>query len=158
MGSRDSGNTAVAVRCRTPKCWTVYVSLRISIFDNVLVTARPLARGLPLKAGDIKRQKRDVASLTGGYVTDRRQILGKIPRYALRAGIEIAPRMLQAPTLVRRGEHITIIAASVGLEVRTAGEALADGTQGELMRVRNLLTKRIIQGVVSAAGVVSVRM
>lgn len=157
-GSRLSGNTTVGVRCRKPKPWTVYVPLRISLFKKVVVTTRPVSRGLPLKRDDLMLQNRDLANLTRDYLTDPKLAVGMVARRPLSMGSVLSPDMLQAPRLIRRGEQITIIAKSAGLEVRMAGEALADGARGEIIRVRNLLTKKVIQAVVTETGIVKVRM
>mgnify|MGYP003501331045 FL=1 len=66
--------------------------------------------------------------------------------------------LLDLPPLVKRGQTVTILSATQGLEVRATGEALADGTSGETIRVRNLLTRKVIQATVQDAGLVRVSM
>ena len=52
---------------------------------------------------------------------------------------------------------MTILSEAGGIQVRMNGEALADGTQGKVVRVRNASSKRIVEGEVIAKGMVKVR-
>jgi flagella basal body P-ring formation protein FlgA len=79
-----------------------------------------------------------------------------LPRRALPQGAVLRAAMLEAAPLVRRGQQVTIQAEITGLSVKSAGEALADGSQGELVRVRNLLTNKVITAIVMAPGEVRV--
>lgn len=153
-GAKLSGNTTVGVRCQSSKPWTVYIPVRIRIYGQVVVTSRPVAKGATLQEADIRLETRDMAALTVTPLTDRNQALGKLTRRPLETGTVIAANELQAVRLVRRGEKVTILASSGGLEVRANGEALVDGVKGDQIRVRNTLTNIVIQATVTGPGVV----
>jgi len=57
---------------------------------------------------------------------------------------------------VKRGEPVALVAGGGGFEVRMAGRALADAGTGEVVRVENLSSRRILSGVVAAPGEVRV--
>jgi flagellar basal body P-ring formation protein FlgA len=157
-GARDVGNTTVGVRCTGAKPWTLYVPALIRIYDAVLVTARPIPRGATLTPHDIRLESRDVAHLREGVLVDPEQAVGQVTRRPLEMGEVLSPAAVKPARLVHRGEKVTILAQGNRLEVRATGEALADGAAGEPIRVRNLLTKKIIHGVVAGSGLVQVRM
>jgi len=157
-GSRPVGATTVGVRCPGSSSWSIYVPVRVQIFANILVAARPLARGVPLTETDVTVSRQDLAAVAGNALTDPTQAIGKRLRYPVATGAALNASLLDLPPLVKRGQAVTIISAGQGLEVRATGEALADGTTGETIRVRNLLTKKIIQGTVLEAGLVKVSM
>lgn len=157
-GSRPVGATTVGVRCPGSSPWSLYIPVRVQIFADIVVAARALARGVPLTASDITLSRQDLATIPGSALTDTTQVVGKRLRYPVATGAALNAGLLDLPPLVKRGQTVTILSAGQGLEVRTAGEALTDGTSGETIRVRNLLTRKIIQATVQDVGLVRVAM
>jgi flagella basal body P-ring formation protein FlgA len=157
-GSGRVGLVTVGVRCPGPKPWQVFTTLRVQHFAAALVAARPLARGETLQPGDVVASRQDVAMLAGGYVSDPADIIGKRTKRTLAAGQVLALNALESPPVVRRGRAVTIVARSGGLEVRMAGEALADAAAGEPVNVRSLANRRVLQATAIAADTVQVAM
>ena len=149
---RLMGNVTVGIRCKHPKPWTLYVSAKVRIVSDVVVTSQPLSRGAKLERGNLRLARQDLATLRSGYITHLQEAVGKILKQPLSAGTPLAPHHIQTPKLVRRGEQVVIHAYGSGVKVSSSGTALTDGTAGERIRVCNLTTKRIIEGTVEAAG------
>lgn len=150
------GATTVGVRCEGVKPWKLFVRARVEKLDLVLVSRRPLSRGMKLAADDLKQVEYDVARISGGYVTDGSRVVGKLLKRSVTGGTVISPNMLESPKVVQRGEKVAIMATAKGLSVKMYGRALEDGAEGELIRVRNNSSRREIDAVVVASGVVSV--
>jgi flagella basal body P-ring formation protein FlgA len=157
-GSRELGPVTVSVRCPGPKPWTVYVPVRVQQFIEVLVAARPLARGEEIRAQDVSLVRQEVSMVSGGYLTDPAELAGKRLKRPLAPGALLSPQALESPPVVRRGQSVTILARNNGFEVRMAGEALNDAAPGEPVRVRNLHTKKVVEGTVLRTGTVQVAL
>jgi flagella basal body P-ring formation protein FlgA len=71
----------------------------------------------------------------------------------MRAGELVRTRMLAATLLVRR-DAVAILVRSGPVEVRNAGEALEAGREGQVLRVRNSATGRVIRARVLGEGMV----
>ncbi len=155
-GSRTLGNTTVGVRCRAPRPWTIYVPARVSIYRKVLVAARPLPRGTRLSAADVRMTRKDVDNLAYGYLSDPTAVQGKLLRRLVPAGMALDPEMLESPPLVKRGQQVVLLAEIGGLQVRMTGLALATGAAGDSIKVRNLSSRRVVEGVIVRTGVVRV--
>lgn len=155
-GSHSVGNTTVGVRCPAPRSWTIYVPARVSVYRKVLVAARPLPAGTRMSGADVRVARRDVESLSYGYLTATKDVTGKLLRRLVPAGMAITPEMLQSPPLIRRGQKVILLAETAGLQVRMTGLALATGAAGDPIKVRNLSSHRIVEGVVVRPGVVRV--
>ena len=54
--------------------------------------------------------------------------------------------LLAADVLVRRGQRVTLVAMAGGIEVRAAGEAVADAGPDGRVRVLNLSSRRVVEG------------
>jgi flagella basal body P-ring formation protein FlgA len=157
-GGRSLGNISVGVRCEGAKPWSLYVQASVEAMAPVVVTARPLGRGEVLTQADLATEETDLARLTGGYLIETREAVGLTLKRSVRAGQVLTPGLLQARLVVRRGERVVILAEAAGLEVRMEGEALEDGAEGQLIRVRNRGSKREVEAAVVAPGIVRVRM
>jgi len=157
-GSSTYGNTTVGVRCPGAKPWSVYVPVKIKVSTAVVVAARPLMRGAQLSVADLTTATLDAGSLPPDYLTDPQQAVGQQLKRPLLSGMAVAAGMLDTPRMVRRDERVTILAEEGGLEVRMAGLALEDGALGQPIKVRNLVSKRIVGGVIAAPGIVKVQM
>ena len=157
-GGRTLGNTTVSVRCPDTGGWNIYVSARIDVFGSVLAARQPLTRGSEVREQDLELVERNLGNLPYGYYSDPADISGMMAKRTINATTVITPQMLQAPRLVRRGERVTLVAETGGLQVRMAGQAMSDGTSGDLVRVRAQGSQRIVDGIVISPGVIKVTL
>ncbi len=157
-GNARAGNVTVGVRCQAPNPWSLFVPVRIKLNTQVVVLTRPVPIGSTLTEEDIGLAERDTGSLVSGYFTDPAQVLGKQLKQPLGIGHALNKLAISAPKLVRRGERVVLLAVSAGLEVRMDGKLMMDGAEGDYVRVRNLSSKRIVEGIVTRNGAIKVRM
>lgn len=152
-GVRPLGAVAVGVRCTAPG-WSLFVPARISVSRPVVVLAASRPRGAMLSAADLALEPRDLSTLPGGYLTDVDELVGMTLRRPVQARTVLLPGHAAAPELVRRGERVTLRASGSAIAVQVEGEALAGGALGERVRVRNLATRRVVEGTVGGEGLV----
>lgn len=156
--NRIGGKLIVGVRCTKPKPWLVYIPAEVAIFENILVASKPLQRGHILDQTDISWARVRTSNSHTVYFTEPNRIIGKVLVRPIKAGNILAAHILQAPRLIHRGQQVTLLVDMSGLQVRMKGHALSDGAAGDLVRVRNAKTKRIVEGIVKKAGVVQLAM
>lgn len=132
--------------------------MRITRHVEVLVAARPIPRGIALTPNLIRRARRDPADLVQAWYTQPKQLLGLETRRAISAGEVFSPQLLASPRLIRRGQELILFAASGAMTVTMKGEALEDGAKGDMIRVRNLSSNRIVEGRVVGADRVRVSL
>ena len=157
-GTKLQGKISIGIKCPGPKPWTVYVPAYIKVFQDVIASAHTLTKGSRVSANEIITVRKEVAELTRGYFTNPDDVIGKILTRPINAGQVFSPRRLKAPLLVKRGDEVTIVAASGPLEVRVKGKALEDAAKGEQLSVRNIRSKRVIQAVATDEGMVKINM
>lgn len=145
-GQPSVGRLTVGVRCPGPKPWRLYVPVQITRHIEVLVAAHPLPRGVVLTQDAIRHERHNVADLSRAWYTDPKQLLGLETRQAIRAGEVFAPQLLISPRLIHRGQELILFASSETMTVTMKGEALEDGAEGDVVRVRNLSSDRIVEG------------
>jgi len=155
-GAKPDGNTTVNVRCEEPVRWSVFVPARVERYDAVIVVVRPLGRDQVIQSEDVRLERRKLSELAGGYVTDPESVIGWQAKRALVPGQVINGSLIKPRLLIRRGETVTLISQTSGVRVSALGEALEDGIAGQRIRVRNRSSKRVVDGIVEAPGIVRV--
>ena len=152
------GRVTVRVRCDSSAPWTVFVPAQVKLFREVVVMVRPLKRESVVGEGDVALRERDVGTLNQGFLSDLDQALGmKLLRPAVLDQV-LTPQHLEQAEVIRKGDHVVIIARSGSLSVRMPGEALSKGGLSEQIRVRNLNSKRVVKARVTGPGQVEVAM
>ena len=63
---------------------------------------------------------------------------------------------IASPALISKGAHITLVYKTNNLVIRTLGEAMDSGAKGDVIRVKNIASKSIIQGTVEAGNYVRI--
>lgn len=157
IGGRIVGSGTIGVRCLGSAGWTIYTPVWVSVQAPVLVVTRQVARGTILKATDIRVETRDLGRLTSGYITLAADAIGKRLARSLGPGSVLRPASLRKPMLVKRGNRVTLLLRSPGMELRATGKALADGAIGDTVAVRNPKSGKRVEGIVSAPGIITIR-
>lgn len=156
-GSRLPGNTTVGVRCDGAAPWTIYVPAAASVSAEVVVLKRSVPRGTAITAADVGVVLRELNSPEAA-IRDPAEVIGKLARRPLAADAIVTAAMLTAPLLVRRGQQVVIVANVPGIDVRMQGVALGAGAAGDRIRVRNLVSQRVVEATVIEAGVAQVTL
>jgi flagella basal body P-ring formation protein FlgA len=88
-----------------------------------------------------------------GSVAD---LAGRLTRRPVPAGTALPADAMTVALLIHRGQNVTLAAVSNGIEVRAPGLALADAPAHGRVRVRNLNSLKIVEGVADTDGVVRI--
>lgn len=145
----------VRVGCVTP-AWTLNVPVDLRRMHEVLVLKRAVARGEAIMAADVDVQKRVLPGLASPFVASVADLKDRVTRRPVPAGTALAADALTAALLIHRGQSVTLAAMSAGIEVRAPGLALSDATAQGRVRVQNLNSLKIVEGVADTGGVVRV--
>ena len=132
----------------------VKMSGDLQLFGTVVSTTKRLNRNDIITSDDILAKRQDVSLLDGGLIGDPKQAVGQKLKTSLPAGAILYAQTVDAPTLVKRGERVTILAKSRAIEITAPGEARNSGALGEIVRVKNLTSRREIQARVMGVGIV----
>lgn len=133
--------------------WRYELLVRGTVTAQVAVTSVPVAANTPLQAGDVTLARRDVTMIADS-IAALPDAVGLSSRRSLRAGEVLRQGQLAAPTLVKRGSAVSIVARKEQVEVSMAGEAVDAGAHGDVIRVRNAASGTVIRARVVDAGVV----
>ena len=123
-----------------------FTGTAIETVDAAVLT-RDVERNEVLKSSDVIAQRRPRAEV-GGDAATRHLAVGMQMRKQLRAGQALRASDLAKPDLVQRDDNVTLIYESPGLYLTIRGKAVESGTEGDVVSVLNLQSKRTVSGVV----------
>ena len=122
---------------------------------NAVTVDHPVERSEILKASDLKLERRPKSE--GQAVTDIGAVVGLAARHQLRPGQPLHAADLMTPTIVQRNDSVTIVYEAPGFTLTMRGQAHDAGALGDTINVLNEQSKRVVQGIVSGPGRVTVR-
>ena len=140
--------TTVNVAVRTDGVGFVKVPVQFEVkrYLDVVVAAVNLNAGDILSEQSIRLEKMDAGKLAAGYMTETEKVIGLQLRFAMAPGTVMTERNVKRPIVVQRGEIVQLRARIGELEVAANGVALAAGAAGDLIKVQNSTTKKILTG------------
>ena len=125
---------------------TVYTVTRIPVLS------RALGRGDVIGERDIQWVEARADTIRRDIVTDPRYMIGQEPRIQLRAGAPVRGADLQRPVLVPRNSTVTMTVTTPFMRLTTQGRAVEEGGKGDVIRVTNLQSKRVVEAIVDGPG------
>lgn len=142
------GRSTVGVRCSDHKPWSLYVPISIKNFKQVVILKQAATRNTMLTEADISLEKMNINRLSSGYFSEVSQVKGKILTQSLSKGAVLTNNHIKLPMAINRGQLVTLIAKNAVVEVRAEGKAMSKGAIGERIKVKNMKTQRIVEGVI----------
>lgn len=139
--------------------WQVPVQARL--WREVWVARSPLQPGTLLAEADLVRERRDLLSLREPVLADPLAVTTNALlelAEAVPAGAPITQRAVRLRPVVRRGQIVEAVLADGPLTIRLKVEVLESGAPGQLVRLRNLESKREFKAKVQDAQTVVVQL
>ncbi len=155
-GGRPWGRTNLGVRCQAEGGWSIYVPVQVKVMGEYYVTARPLARGQVISAGDLVRRTGDLAELPAGIVTEESQAVGKTLNVGVQSGQILRNDTLRAQLVVQQGQSVKVVSGGKGFQVATEGKALNNAADGQVVQVRTA-SGQTVSGIARQGGTVEVK-
>lgn len=155
-GQIKPGRNTVGISCPGNNSWTIYSTVLIKSFKNVVVLSKPLNRNERISAEHLTTETRDIATLAQGFIVDPQDVINKQATRSVSPGTALNTTHFTEPTLIRRGEQVSIQSGKAGLLITTKGVAMMNGVRGQQIRVKNVASKRMIKATVVHPGVVTV--
>lgn len=154
IGGTLKANSTVKISCSDPSnTYTLYVPVKITSLKARIVASRDIARGEVVGPHDYSSEFIENTRLSTGVITNPKQLEGVRVKRDLKQGDFF---VLSNICTVCKGDRVTIEATNGSLSLKTSGEAVEDGNVNDTIQVRNLKTRKIIPGIVTGPGIVSI--
>jgi flagella basal body P-ring formation protein FlgA len=146
----------IELRCQNSKPWHRYVQVRIIGTSAVVVAAHAIVVGSVLKASDLRMEQHDISELPPGFLDDPSIAVGLTASRPISGGSFLTNQQLVAAKAVQRGQSVTLLADLGGMSVRMAGKALTDGVINQRVRVQNVSSGKIVEGIARSEQIVEI--
>lgn len=128
------------------------ISGRAQAVVDLPVLARPIARGEVITAADLDWVQMPAGQVRAEHISSEAALIGMAARRSLRPGSPLREFDIEAPSVIERGEIVSLIFQSGALTLAARARAMEDGAQGELIRFVNLQSNRTVEAVADGPG------
>ncbi len=122
---------------------TLNVNLKVDAEVEGYRTVGTVERGESLR-GKVRKERILLSEVRGNIFNGN--IDKVVARVKLLPGTVVLRRHVEVPFAVKRGQLVRIVAEKNGIYVETTGRALQNGRVGDIIRVKNIYSKKVIEG------------
>jgi flagellar basal body P-ring formation protein FlgA len=148
----------LTVPANTPGAKRVRLTGRIHKLLQIPVVNRRLSRGDIVRKSDIEWIDVRERNIRRGYIQHDEQIIGMAAKRYIAAKTPLTTGHMQRPQLVKKGGLVTISLVSGAMRLTTQGRAIETGSLGDIVRVKNNKSRKIVEAKVTGAGTVKVSL
>ena len=131
--------------------------VNVKVFDYVLVTNHVLRIENPVTENDFRMAEVAIDGRTE-YIKDVSEVVGLVPHRVINAGVPVTINYFQQPVAVAGNQPVKIIIRQNGIEASAKGITMTRDRIGEVIKVKNESSNKIISARVIDSGTVEVVM
>lgn len=135
---------------------TQSVRTRIEVLRDVVVAARALPSGTTLTNSDVKTIRKWVRRIHPQSLSSIQSASGKRLILQVAPGTEILATMLKETPLVRKGKIVRMVFNNGLMHIVTVGLSEEDGVAGNIVRVKNITSNKVIYAKVLSDSLVGI--
>ena len=120
------------------------VRVKMEASLSVVVSLKPLSRGTVIGREDVKVCQRWYSQYPQDIINDPEEVIGKVLTTQVRGNGEITKPMLKPSRLIRKGSVVKMLAENGSLVVTAMGLSEENGGQGDVIRVKNLSSNKVV--------------
>lgn len=142
------------VKCADAQGWKVSVAVRPDVYVAVVMPRGIIERNSVLTADDLELKKYNISTQHNGLIMNLDEAIGLTSKRTLQPGKPLTHSQLLEPLLVKRDQPVTLVSHEGNITASADGIALKDGHKGDVIKIRNSSSQRIVSGQVVDIGVV----
>jgi flagella basal body P-ring formation protein FlgA len=155
-GGQMRDRILVQISCPGTPSWHIYVPVRVVGTSQVTLAAHAIVAGSVLTASDLRIEQQDVSQLPPGYMDDPATVVGMTAGRPIGSGMVITNQLLLGAKAVERGQTVTLVADAGGMSISMQGRALTDGMINQRVKVENLSSGKVVEGIARSQQVVEI--
>lgn len=125
---------------------SIPLSLTVRVFKEVVIANRTVSRKEILTRKVLSLKRSDITYLPRNILTDISAVEGKVAERFIPANTVLTGSMIGVPLAVKRGNIVTLLLADDLISIVTKGKAMENGRVGEVIRVKNLDSRKDVYG------------
>lgn len=134
------------------------VSGRLLRIVEIPVVTRRMRKGEVVGLNDVQMITVRANQIGPNVIINKEEVLGKSPRRTLVENRPIRSNDVRQPVLVKRGGLVSMIYQTKFMRISARGKAKQNGSRGEAVRVENIGSKKVVEGVITGPGEITVTL
>lgn len=147
---------SIAVTVNGQAVLKVGLKFNVKLYRQVAVATTQMNARDAFTENSLRYERMDTGQIPPGFYVDKSKIVGLTARRLIMPGMVITDSMVNRPVLVKRGDAVILVALQGDMEITAAGQSMQDGYEGQLIRVKNVSSNKIVLGKVMDANRVQV--
>jgi flagella basal body P-ring formation protein FlgA len=148
-------NANLVVRAPNQSPRAHWISIQVARFQKVPVAVRVIPMGESFQKNDIRYEWRDLTHATQS-IPDEEELVGSLAKMGVPLNAVIFRNYLARVQAVNRGEMVKVVSGGEQWNVSLSAVAQQSGYVGDVIKLSNSNSQRVISGQVIARGVVRV--
>ncbi len=149
-------NATLVTSADTPGVRRIRLTGRVHKLISVPVLTKRHSRRSVIRKHDVELINVRERKVGPDTITDAEQLVGMAAKRLIRAGAPIRTSQIQRPLLVTKGGLVTIFLKMANMNLTARGRALEDGSKGDVVRITNSQSKKVVEAKVTGANAVKV--
>lgn len=148
----------VAAPAKDPTAQRLRIAGRVHELVSTPVLNKRMQRNEIIGKRDVEWIKVRKRKIRTEVILDAGDLIGMAARRTIREGLPVRRAEVQRPVLVAKRSIITVLHQTRFMQLTARGRALQDGGKGDIVRVANLQSNKIIEAEVTGLNRVTVRL
>ncbi len=125
---------------------TLLATAQIKAFDRVFMSRSSLPKGYVLKQDDLYPALMESSRIPRGALRTEQQAVGNPLLRSIVPNMPLTSAMVSDSPLVKRGRRVVLLIESPGFTIKAVGETRNDAAVGAFVKAENLMSKKIVTG------------
>jgi len=125
---------------------TVTAIATVKAYDQIIMSRSAFRKGHALAGNDVYAARMDVSRIPQGALRDEARIIGKPLIRSIVPNVPLTDTMVSDMPMIKKGRKIILMAQGSGLTIKAPGEMKQDGVVGSYVNAINLLSKKLVTG------------
>jgi flagella basal body P-ring formation protein FlgA len=117
-----------------------------------VIAAAPLSAGKPVAKEQVRLETIDDFPLRNDTARSLEEVIGRIPRRAVRAGLPVLRSDLAEAFQVERGDTVEVMVIAGAAQLELDAQAEASGRQGDVIPLRNPRSGKVFRARIDGKG------
>jgi flagella basal body P-ring formation protein FlgA len=124
--------------------------------SEALVLSRTVKKGETITESDLKLVDLSRDKIFENAIKDKEDLIGKTAQKLIPQNKQILPTDVKFETIVKKGAVVTVIFKNQSMEIKTVAQAIQNGTFGQIIKLKNLSSGKIIEAKLGKDGIARV--
>ena len=156
--SKDRGKIELVVSASSDskRYFKVPVYFNVRVFEFVAITKRKLRRKQEITRENLFIARRDTTRMRGMAFSSIDDLKGMTTIASVQANTILTDHMVEIPPTIKQGSLVKLIVERSGFKIVTKGLAQQTGYKGDVIKIKNMNSKKMLYGKVINSGSVNV--